>query len=456
MKSNFFYINLWISFKNQDSNLLPMFTVQKFIIGIMALSAAAVFAVNAISFIEKEIPKRTIVYREPELLSMKVYDSDRDGAGEVIIITLKGAGKVPFNRIKLNSLVDGSYKSGISYGKFTWCNKSWNYRVRVTVDSGSYARENEIIEHRIDFTELLNSLGVYDAFDNNSIRVVEYYDNGTVKSESCEGEVFQFDKDLAYDKKNNAVGELIWVLKGYTPPNTKRIYYIYFDTEKNSKPPPNFSVNTNLKYNVLTGPEFVINVSNGNYTIFFNYSTNYTMVNVTNLRVSPSQLIGPRIRGAMEQGIYDGVNWIWTYDDQPMIGVIGKGPLRITVYKKTYLDGVVTPPSITPTIFVSPATREINSTNLSSTENKTFYVFVKNEINATINVTVSEDGDSENVVFPFNSTLILAPYQGYNMGYNVTKPITIPYTSYIIFTITTTTGSGIGVGQATMHTIKIE
>ena len=42
------------------------------------------------------------------------------------------------------------------------------------------------------------------------------------------------------------------------------------------------------------------------------------------------------------------------------------------------------------------------------------------------------------------------------MGYNVTKPITIPYTSYIIFTITTTTGSGIGVGQATMHTIKIE
>ncbi len=103
---------------------------------------------------------------------------------------------------------------------------NWTYRLPVEVDAGEYERYDKPVDIHVDFTEQLSRLGMDKAFDKNSIRVVEVDSSGKVLDGSV---VYQFDESPDYDAVKNASGTLVFILKGTTSANIKRIFYVYFD-----------------------------------------------------------------------------------------------------------------------------------------------------------------------------------------------------------------------------------
>lgn len=103
---------------------------------------------------------------------------------------------------------------------------NWKYRLPIEVDTGEYERYHKPVETHINFTEHLNRLGVDEAFDKKSIRIVEVDSSDNVLDDSV---VYQFDEVPDYDAASNASGTLIFVLDGTTPVDTRRKFYVYFD-----------------------------------------------------------------------------------------------------------------------------------------------------------------------------------------------------------------------------------
>ncbi|MFC1712344.1 hypothetical protein ACFL6S_01680 [Candidatus Poribacteria bacterium] len=106
------------------------------------------------------------------------------------------------------------------------------YRIPVAVGAGGYERYDKPVEIHINFTEQLKRLGVTRAFDRNSIRVVEVNLDEPVP--------YQFDQSSDYDAADNAAGTLVFILKGTTPANSERTFYVYFDDDAPSSQPPSF------------------------------------------------------------------------------------------------------------------------------------------------------------------------------------------------------------------------
>ncbi|MEE8400934.1 MAG: hypothetical protein V3R86_02115, partial [Candidatus Hydrothermarchaeaceae archaeon] len=121
---------------------------------------------------------------------------------------------------------------------FDWWNSTWHYQVNVTINTSVYNRTDWPIEQDINFTQRLQDLGRVGAFDNNSVRVIEYNSTGSALSEIES----QFDKGEKYDKNQNAYGKVVWLLNGTRQNDTLLYYQIYFDTEGGgAKPPPNYA-----------------------------------------------------------------------------------------------------------------------------------------------------------------------------------------------------------------------
>lgn len=114
---------------------------------------------------------------------------------------------------------------------------SWRYRLPVEVDTGEYTRYDKPVEIHIDFTEQLKRLGIDKAFDKNSIRIVEVDSSDKVLDDAA---VYQFDESPDYNAAKNASGTLVFILKGATPANTKRMFYVYFGDTSGSNEAPSF------------------------------------------------------------------------------------------------------------------------------------------------------------------------------------------------------------------------
>jgi len=112
------------------------------------------------------------------------------------------------------------------------------YRLPVEVDTGKYERYDKPVDIHINFAEQLKHLGVTTAFDRNSIRVVEVDSSGKLLDGSV---AHQFDEASDYDAANNASGALVFILKGTTPANTRRIFHVYFDDASASSRAASFS-----------------------------------------------------------------------------------------------------------------------------------------------------------------------------------------------------------------------
>lgn len=132
------------------------------------------------------------------------------------------------------------FLSGYAAAQDDWWNSSWHFRVRVDVNASTYDRTEWPVEQNLNFTAIiLNKTGNNTPFDANSVRVVEYYQNGSVQFDnSGAGIVSQFDASDAYNAANNAYGEVVWLMNGTTAANANRTYYVYFDTANYPKGAP--------------------------------------------------------------------------------------------------------------------------------------------------------------------------------------------------------------------------
>ncbi len=148
--------------------------------------------------------------------------------------------------------------SGVTY---EWWNTSWYFRVRIEVNSTGVERTNWPIETDINFTKLIEQLGMSGTFDENSIRVIEY---NITSGEFLYEIPYQFEKADNFNATSNAYGTLIFIANGTTPLNQKRIFYVYFDIlENGQKEQANYS--TQLSYAVV-GDEIRVNTS---YFMYF-------------------------------------------------------------------------------------------------------------------------------------------------------------------------------------------
>lgn len=140
---------------------------------------------------------------------------------------------------------------------FEWWNSTWKYRVGITINNSGYNRTNWPVEIFINFSDF----GYEGTFDNNSIRVIEYWPNGSIKDVGDgNGIRSQFDEVIGYDATSNAAGEVVWLMEGNRTANTLYYYFIYFDfIEEGAKTPPNYT--SQLTFHNESGTEFWVNNS---------------------------------------------------------------------------------------------------------------------------------------------------------------------------------------------------
>ena len=137
-----------------------------------------------------------------------------------------------------------------------WLDADWHYRIGLEINSTGYNRWNWSVEYGINFTAILSNMSVYDAFDENSTRVIEYNSSGSVIGEVPS----QFDKGESYNETTNAFGTIVFFMNGTTQANQKRYFYIYFDTLQHGiKSKANYT--TDLYYN-YTGNVSEFNINN--------------------------------------------------------------------------------------------------------------------------------------------------------------------------------------------------
>lgn len=202
-----------------------------------------------------------------------------------------------------------------------WWNSNWNYRIGITINTTDYNRTNYPIEYSINFTEeLSNACSGTCVFDNNSVRVIEYNETrGLIQEVNS-----QFDEASNYNNQTNAIGEVVWLLNKTTLENTKRYYFIYFDTTDNPKTAPSYSPSFTTTYN-----------AGSNITVTYNGNT----VTVVDIKTGGTRS-APCVRstaGLLQFNTLDGTSSIsptqdWIIPDEYLYGA-GCSSNRVEPYE---------------------------------------------------------------------------------------------------------------------------
>lgn len=110
----------------------------------------------------------------------------------------------------------------VEIGQLQWWNENWHYRYFLSVNgSGNVSKS-------FNFTKNLNDLGVFSqAFENNTIRIINYTKDGTIVGEILD---YNFNESVDFDQINNATGILTW---NATESPFEKFYCIYFDVTDN-------------------------------------------------------------------------------------------------------------------------------------------------------------------------------------------------------------------------------
>jgi hypothetical protein len=139
----------------------------------------------------------------------QVYVDSADGAFQTLVGTV-GFDDVP------TSVLDG-----------------WHHAVPITVTSGAQPRTDAVASAWVNFTFLLNQLGVEQELDPASARIVEFDAEGVLV-----GEVpARLEPDFDFIPGINEAGDLRWRMPGVTPAGAKRWFRLYFDTLPNGPKP---------------------------------------------------------------------------------------------------------------------------------------------------------------------------------------------------------------------------
>ncbi|MEM0360146.1 MAG: hypothetical protein QXK06_02295 [Candidatus Diapherotrites archaeon] len=125
----------------------------------------------------------------------------------------------------------------------------WHYRLPITVHSIDYARQDLALRLDINFALQKERLGLQGlSIYPYSFRLIEYrdgkpYDATTQTYDGSLALANQPFKVTYFSGTQMAI--LDWILKGFTPANSHRVYYLYFDF--NNYPKPAFSY-SNITY----------------------------------------------------------------------------------------------------------------------------------------------------------------------------------------------------------------
>jgi len=96
----------------------------------------------------------------------------------------------------------GEISVNVGVGPLEWWNENWHYRYFLTVNGSGN------VSHFFNFTELLNDLNVFsEAFENNTIRVIRYSNDGLVDEEINK---YWFNESSNFSSDNNATGTPYW------------------------------------------------------------------------------------------------------------------------------------------------------------------------------------------------------------------------------------------------------
>ena len=113
----------------------------------------------------------------------------------------------------------------------------WPYRFEVLVGANGYQRTERYARVGINFTQLLNSIGVSAetvtnpnaaAFDPQSVRVIEVDGSGAPIGGVLG---YQWDQVTTYNAVTNADGNVVFPLVGTTAANQTRRFHVYFATK---------------------------------------------------------------------------------------------------------------------------------------------------------------------------------------------------------------------------------
>ncbi|MCK5682696.1 DUF1080 domain-containing protein, partial [bacterium] len=164
-----------------------------------------------------------------------------------------------------------------------WWDIEWAYRAPITVTNNNHYRIDYVVTTEINFTNLLNSISETGDFDINSIRVTKCDVDGNPIPFGVVPSFFE--KDIAFDKTNNAYGKISWVMKGEVLENTVEYFQIYFDIVRaTAKPAPDYP-----KARIVVKPETktenfttqsttdrLLSMQNTKTKFFISYPTNPT------------------------------------------------------------------------------------------------------------------------------------------------------------------------------------
>jgi len=168
--------------------------------------------------------------------------SPADSGSTYSLVVTNGQGSATSTAAKVTVLPTG-------VGNGAWWNPTWDFRVPVTVSPGATDRTNKMVEVLLNFSELMRNAGSGGpSFDPNSVRVVEVDGTGTVIDADVP---LQLDPADGYNAVDNAVADVVFMLKGTTPANTSRTYHIYFDKTSKNIPAPTVAPQITVTDNVV-------------------------------------------------------------------------------------------------------------------------------------------------------------------------------------------------------------
>ncbi len=102
------------------------------------------------------------------------------------------------------------------------------YKLPIVVDASGYARHDKAVLLNLNFSRQLEKVQAGRPFDRTSLRLVEVDAVGRVLDPEVS---FQFDTLDDFDAAERAVGTLVFLLEGESPPFAKRHFDLYFGDE---------------------------------------------------------------------------------------------------------------------------------------------------------------------------------------------------------------------------------
>ena len=121
----------------------------------------------------------------------------------------------------------------------------WNYKIGIKVENLAFDRKNTLITEKIDFTNLLLSMGKTAELDEGSIRLIRVDNENSIMGEKP----IVFRKDSTYEVGVSETGEIFFYLDGLVENGEKRNFYLFFDIMEKGyslpEKPEGFSLFTN-------------------------------------------------------------------------------------------------------------------------------------------------------------------------------------------------------------------